>query len=336
MSRDPVSLSKNLTILKFKKLHMKDLKKFEQFSFLVPAVLSDNDVNETSLEEPDDVSASVVWRLAREARDSEAEDAATFPGISVLLLLLLSATMTRLRVSAVVEDDRVGVWVAKEVEPDAVLSEEEEVSGLVPKDSLQSDESLLFGAEVKLGKLFEVVVSTNGNSPTATENPAEGAVSTGELLKTAGVGELLETANTVEMLEVAGIGEMLETVVIGELLETACKEVELETSEADELLKIPEKLLGTAGNEEVLEAAARTLELFITAGTGEPLEAAGVGELFETEGTGELLGRAGSAALLLTARAALVPVGEELKLGDDLSEGDDLSDGLTRSRETLR
>ncbi len=61
-----------------------------------------------------------------------------------------------------------------------------------------------------------------------------------------------------------------------------------------------------------------------------------MGELFETEGTGELLGGAGSAALLVTARAALVPAGEELKLGDDLSEGDDLSDGLPRSRETLR
>jgi hypothetical protein len=312
--------------------------------------LSDSNVNETSLEAADDVSASVVWRLAREARDSEAEDAATPPGISVLLLLLLSATMTRLRVSAVVEDDRVGVWVVKEVGPDAVLSEEEEVSGLVPEDSLQSDDFLLFGAVVKLGKLFEAVVSPEGSSPTATENPAERAVSTGELLETAGLGELLETAGTVEMLEVAGIGEMLGTAVMGKLpeiaagklLETACKEVELETSEADELLKIPEKLLGTAGSEELLETAAwtlsmaGTLELLITAGTGEPLEATCVGELFETEGTGELLGGAGSAALLLTARAALVPAGEELKLGDDLSEGDDLSDGLPLSRETLR
>ncbi len=105
--------------------------------------MSDNDVSETSLETADDVSASVVWRLAREARDSEAEDAATSPGISVLLLLQLSATMTRLSVSAVVEDDRLGVRVVKEVGPDAVLSEEEEVSGLVPEDSLQSDESLL-------------------------------------------------------------------------------------------------------------------------------------------------------------------------------------------------
>jgi hypothetical protein len=238
--------------------------------------------------------------------------------------------MTRLRVSAVVEDDRVGVWVVKEVGPDAVLSEEEEVSGLVPEDSLQSDESLLFGAVVKLGKLFEAAVSPDGSSPIATENPAECAMSTGELLETAGVGELLETAGTMEMLEIAGKGEMLEPVVIGELLETACKEVELETSEADKLLKIPEKLLRTAGSEEVLETAAWTLELLATAGTGEPLEAAGMGELFETKGTGELLGGAGSAALLLTARAALDPAGEELKLGDDLS------DGLPRSRETLR
>jgi len=228
---------------------------FETFSFLVTAGMCSadgwrvGDVKETSLDTADEVSASVAWRLLREARDSQLEAAAS-SGTSVLLLLLLD-TVPRLRASAVVEEERVGVWLVKQVELDALLSEEEEeewLLGLVPGGSLESADPLFSDATMAPGqrkdKLLWAEVKSDLHSSIGAEHPLGLAVTVRELLKIMGTGELLETADTAGLLEAVGTGELLEIVGPGELLEMA--------------------------------------------GTGELLERVGTGELLEMVGTGEL------------------------------------------------
>lgn len=78
-----------------------------------------------------DIVTSAACRLVSDDSESDVEPAAA-PGISVLLLL------TKLKVSAVVEDDRVGGWVAQKVVVLLLVVVPVEDPPLVPLEQLES------------------------------------------------------------------------------------------------------------------------------------------------------------------------------------------------------